>query len=111
MTIIILVGDDREAITDRITFYKNKLNPIWFSFSFHRFDSNDIEFAIDCSLSVPIADKHKIIVVEDCQLNHLSDRVSELIPKIPASVYLILVASSIDRRLKATKYLLKYAYL
>jgi DNA polymerase III subunit delta len=111
MTIIVLVGDDSEAISDRINLYKSKLNPIWFSFNFHRFDSNDIEFAIDCALSVPLGDNRKVIVIEDCQLNYLSDRVSELIPKIPASVYLILVASSIDRRLKATKYLLKYAYL
>jgi DNA polymerase III subunit delta len=111
MTIIVLVGNDSEAITDRINFYKNKLNATWFSFNFHRFYNNDIEFALDCALIVPIATLHKVIVVDDCQLKHLSDRVSELIPKIPASVYLILVASSIDRRLKATKYLLKYAYL
>jgi DNA polymerase III subunit delta len=111
MTIIVLVGNDSEAISDRLNFYKNKLNPIWYSFNFQRFSSNNLEEAIDCSLSVPIADKHKIIVVEDCQLNHLSDRVIELIPKIPSFPYLVLVASSIDRRLKATKLLLKYAHL
>jgi DNA polymerase III subunit delta len=109
--IVVLVGDDKEAIKNRINFYKSKLNPTWSSFNFNTFSSNNIEEAIDCALNVPIADSYKVIIVEDCQLNHLSDRAIELISKIPASTYLILIASSIDRRLKATKHLLKYAQL
>lgn len=111
MTIIVLVGDDRQAITDRITFYKSKLNPNWFAFNFHRFDDNNLSEAIDCALSVPIADKYKIVVVDNCKFDSLSESVIELIPKIPDSTYLVLVTSSIDRRLKTVKLLLKHARL
>jgi DNA polymerase-3 subunit delta len=107
--IVVLVGDDRNSILDRITFYKNKLNPNWLSFNFHRFDDNNLEEALDCALSVALGDKHKVVVVDNCKFDCLSDRVSELIPKIPASSYLILVASSIDRRYKATKLLLQHS--
>jgi DNA polymerase III subunit delta len=109
--IIVLVGDDRQAITDRITFYKSKLNPNWFAFNFHRFDDNNLEEAFDCALSLPIADKYKIVVVDNCKFDCLSDRVGELIPKIPAFTYLILIVSSIDRRLKTAKLLLKHSHL
>jgi DNA polymerase-3 subunit delta len=109
--IIVLVGDDRQAIADRIVFYKNKLNPNWSSLNFHRLNSDNLEEAIDCAMIASLGDKHLVVVVDNCKFDYLSESVSELIPKIPASTYLVLVASSIDRRLKATKLLLKHAHL
>jgi DNA polymerase III subunit delta len=111
MTITVLVGDDRQAIADRINLYKSKLDPTWSSFNYHRFDCNNLEEAIDCALSVPLGDRHKVVAVDNFKFDSLSESVSELIPKIPASNYLILIASSIDRRLKTVKLLLKHAHL
>lgn len=107
--IIILVGDDRYSIEKEINRYKQKIPQQWRSLNYKRYSCDRLSEAIIDAASVSFGDCHKVVVIENCNFREFGEPGLELlepIAKLPESTRLIFTASSIDRRLKVSKFLL-----
>lgn len=113
--ITVLIGDDNYAIKKKIASLLKELDPRWKSLNYHRFPGSNLAEAIDCAMTLGFGTKqNKVIVVEEVAFSKLGEetiKVFELLPKIPSSTHLILVAPSIDRRLKIAKALNQHSTL
>lgn len=108
----ILIGDDRYAIESKICSFKNKINSRWVAFNYHWFDSSELEKAIYCSLTCVFGNGQKLVVVENCDFRLFGNKelsILQSILSLPPSNNLVLIANSFDKRLKVSKFLLKYA--
>jgi DNA polymerase-3 subunit delta len=113
--ISLLVGDDRYAISKKVSAFKKSLDPAWLSFNYHRFHASAVDEAIYCALTPAFGSvKAKLVIVEDCNFKQFDEAVMDilqLLSKVPQSTDLIFVASSIDKRLKVSKFLLSQSQL
>jgi DNA polymerase-3 subunit delta len=109
--ITILVGNDNYSIAKQITAYKAEINPDWQQFNFHRFNFEKIEEAIAVCRTVIFGDGKKLVVVENCDFKVFSEEMLRPLIDLPASTHLILTSTSIDKRLKGCKQLLRFARL
>lgn len=114
MTVQILVGDDSYAINQQIVSWKRSLDPTWQAFNFHRFAADQLREAIATARTPPLGDVCRVVVVECCQFNHWGESQLELLQsasQLPQTTALLFTATSIDKRLKVVKHLLKYGTL
>jgi DNA polymerase III subunit delta len=109
--ITILVGNDSYAIAKQINAYKSEINPNWQQFNFHRFSFEKIEEAISVSRTAGFGDGKKLVVVGNCDFKVFSEEMLRQLIDLPASTHLILTSTSIDKRLKGCKQLLRFARL
>ncbi len=107
--ILILVGDDLHRIEQEINKYLQKIPQQWQALNYKRYSCALLSEAIIDAVSVGFGDTHKVIVVEHCNFREFGESGLELLQptsNLPQSTYLIFTASSIDRRLKVSKFLL-----
>lgn len=109
--ITILVGNDSYAIAKQIATYKAEIHPNWQHFNFHRFNSSEIEDAIAVSRTAVFGDGNKLVVVDNCDFRGFSEKLLQQLIDLPKYTHLILIAASIDKRLKVCKQLLRFARL
>ena len=108
--ILILVGDDRHGIEQEINKYKHQIPQQWQTLNYKRYDCEQLSEAIMDVVSVSFGDCHKVVVIENCNFRDFGESGLELlqpIAKLPEPTDLIFTASSIDRRLKVSKFLLE----
>ena len=108
--ILILVGDDRHCIEQEINKYKHKIPQQWQTLNYKRYGCEQLSEAIMDAASFSFGDCHKVVVIENCNFREFGESGLELlqpIAKLPESTDLIFTASSIDRRLKVSKFLLE----
>ena len=107
--ILILIGDDRHRIEKEIAKYKRKIPQQSQALNYKRYSCDHLAEAIIDAVSVSFSDCHKVVVIESCNFREFGDPGLSLlqpIAKLPESTHLIFTASSIDRRLKVSKFLL-----
>ena len=113
--ITILTGDNNHKIGNHVKELVEKLEPAWRDCNYHRFPADALDKAMNCALTLPFGnvDSGKLVVVEDCNFKQLQLEKPELesLSNIPPKTELVLVASSIDKRLKIVKSLLTVARL
>lgn len=105
----ILVGDDRHRIEKEINKYKQQISQHLQALNYQRYSSDRLSEAIIDALSVSFSKCQKVVVVENCNFREFGEPGLSLlqpITKLPESSCLIFTASSIDRRLKVSKFLL-----
>lgn len=105
----ILVGDDRHRIEKEINKYKQQIPQHLQALNYQRYSSDRLSEAIIDALSVSFSKCQKVVVVENCNFREFGEPGLSLlqpITKLPESSCLIFTASSIDRRLKVSKFLL-----
>ena len=108
--ILILVGDDRHGIEQEINKYKHQIPQQWQTLNYKRYGCEQLSEAIMDAVSFSFGDCHKVVVIENCNFREFGESGLELlqpIAKLPESTHLIFTASSIDRRLKVSKFLLE----
>ena len=108
--ILILVGDDRYGIEQEINKYKHQIPQQWQTLNYKRYGCERLSEAIMDAASFSFGDCHKVVVIENCNFREFGESGLELlkpIAKLPESTHLIFTASSIDRRLKVSKFLLE----
>ncbi|NES98960.1 MAG: DNA polymerase III subunit delta, partial [Desertifilum sp. SIO1I2] len=64
--ILLLVGNDTEAIKGELAALKTQTHPLWRDFNVHRFSAEQLSAAIACAFSVPFGEGGKLIIVENC---------------------------------------------
>ncbi|MEO1004707.1 MAG: DNA polymerase III subunit delta [Cyanobacteria bacterium J06638_38] len=105
----ILVGDDRHHIEKEINRYKQQIPQHLQALNYQRYSSDSLSEAIIDVLSVSFSNCQKVVVIENCNFREFGEPGLSLlqpITKLPESTCLIFTASSIDRRLKVSKFLL-----
>ncbi|MBE9046374.1 DNA polymerase III subunit delta [Pleurocapsales cyanobacterium LEGE 10410] len=105
----ILVGDDRHHIEKEINKYKQQIPQHLQALNYQRYSSDRLSEAIIDALSVSFSNYQKVVVIENCNFREFGEPGLSLlqpITKLPESTCLIFTASSIDRRLKVSKFLL-----
>ena len=105
----ILVGDDRHHIEKEINKYKQQIPQHLQALNYQRYSSDSLSEAIIDVLSVSFSNCQKVVVIENCNFREFGEPGLSLlqpITKLPESTCLIFTASSIDRRLKVSKFLL-----
>ena len=105
----ILVGDDRHHIEKEINKYKQQITQHLQALNYQRYNSDSLSEAIIDALSVSFSNCQKVVVIENCNFREFGELGLSLlqpITKLPESTCLIFTASSIDRRLKVSKFLL-----
>ena len=108
--ILILVGDDLHRIEKEINKYLQKIPQQWQALNYKRYSCAFLSEAIIDAVSISFGDSHKVIVIEHCNFREFGESGLELLQPITnlrESTYLIFTASSIDRRLKVSKFLLE----
>ena len=108
--ILILVGDDRHGIEKEINKYKHQIPQQWQTLNYKRYGCEQLSEAIMDAVSISFGDCQKVVVIENCNFREFGESGLELlqpIAKLPESTHLIFTASSIDRRLKVSKFLLE----
>ncbi|MBD2093327.1 DNA polymerase III subunit delta [Microcoleus sp. FACHB-1515] len=113
MSILILVGDDTQAIEQAIEQAQHKLDPAWRSLNFHRFPDGNLAAAIATVRTLPLCDTRKVVVI-DCVLRQWNEEEFALLdqlPRIALNHTLIVVTPAFDKRLKVAKALLRYGTL
>jgi DNA polymerase-3 subunit delta len=118
MTIQLLIGDDRHSIEQHIQHQAAQLDSTWKALNYHRFDVSGykpdtlrqllrMEIApIACTF--PLSGQ-KLITVEGINLSGLTVESLDWLKQLPDTTHIVLTNSSLDRRLKVTKWLLKLA--
>jgi len=112
--ITILAGDDNYKIQEKVKKLSAKLEPSWKVCNYHRFAGEELEKAINCALTPAFGSSgNKLVLVEDCNFKQLQLDKSDLeaLLKIPPKTDLVIIANSVDRRLKIVKSLLAIAKL
>lgn len=105
----ILVGDDRHRIEKEINKYRQQIPQHLQALNHQRYSSDRLSEAIIDALSVSFGKCQKVVVIENCNFREFGEPGLSLlqpITKLPESTCLIFTASSIDRRLKVSKFLL-----
>lgn len=105
----ILVGDDRYRIQKEINKYKQQIPQHLQALNYQRYSSDSLSEAIIDVLSVSFSNCQKVVVIENCNFREFGEPGLSLlqpITELPESTCLIFTASSIDRRLKVSKFLL-----
>ena len=105
----ILVGDDRHHVEKEINKYKQQIPQHLQALNYQRYTSDSLSEAIIDALSVSFNNCQKVVVIENCNFREFGEPGLSLlqpITKLPESTCLIFTASSIDRRLKVSKFLL-----
>jgi DNA polymerase III subunit delta len=108
--IILLIGDDIQAIEQEIREIKQQINPLWRDFNLHRFNSQELEQAVACARTMPFGDGKRVVIVENCNFKQFGEeglQLLESLAQLPKTTELIFTANSLDKRLKVVKYLLK----
>lgn len=110
----LLIGSDNHAIQKNIASLKANLNKTWALCNYHQFNGSDIENAIRCALSPALGTTEaKLIVVENCDFKQIDSEMFFTLELIANAkhAHLVLWGTSIDKRLKAAKFLLGCANL
>ena len=105
----ILVGDDRYRIQKEINKYKQQIPQHLQALNYQRYSNDNLSEAIIDALSVSFNNCQKVVVIENCNFREFGEPGLSLlqpITKLPESTCLIFTASSIDKRLKVSKFLL-----
>lgn len=113
MSILILAGDNSQAIEQAIEQAQHKLDPAWRSLNFHRFPDGNLAAAIATVRTLPLCDTRKVVVI-DCVLRQWNEEefvLLDQLPRIAPNHTLIVVTPAFDKRLKVAKALLKQGTL
>ncbi len=105
----ILVGDNRHHIEKEINKHKRQIPQHLQALNYQRYSSDSLSEAIIDALSVSFNNCQKVVVIENCNFREFGEPGLSLlqpITKLPESTCLIFTASSIDKRLKVSKFLL-----
>ena len=108
--ILILIGDDLHRIEKEINKYLQKIPQQWRALNYKRYSCARLSEAIIDAVSVSFGNSHKVIVIEHCNFKEFGESGLELLQPISnlrESTHLIFTASSLDRRLKVSKFLLE----
>ena len=109
--IILLTGTDKYRIEQVINKYKAQLNPDFLTLNYHRFQSDQIEDAINTARTYPFYGDYQLIIVDDCDFSTLNKNFDfslfKYLPHLPPKNLLIFTADKIDKRLKLVKHLIK----
>lgn len=109
--IVLLTGDDQFAIRQKLEQYKSELDPQWLEFCYHRFPASALEQAISAARTPSLSGGKRLVIVEDCNLKQWGDTQLESLQQlaqVPDSTTLLFMATTVDKRLKIYKYLIKY---
>lgn len=111
--LILLTGTDLYRIEQTINSYKAKLNPLYLLLNYHHFSSTQIDTALSTARTFAFDDDGKLIVINDCDFKQFNTTIElfDCLPNLPKTTILIFTATSIDKRLKVVKQLLKYGKL
>ena len=110
----LLIGSDTHAIQKKVAFFKANLNKTWAICNYHKFDGIDIEKATCCALTPAFGITGlKLVVVENCNFKQIAPETFSALQLISnlTDTHLVLWGTSIDKRLKVVKLLLKCANL
>ena len=105
----ILVGDDHHHIEKEINKYKQQIPQHLQALNYQRYSCDSLSEAIIDALSASFSNCQKVVVIENCNFREFGEPGLSLlqpITKLPESTCLIFIASSIDKRLKVSKFLL-----
>ncbi|OUC14557.1 MAG: DNA polymerase III subunit delta [Alkalinema sp. CACIAM 70d] len=109
--IVLITGDDQFAIRQKLEQYKLELDPQWLEFCYHRFPSSALEQAISAARTPSLSGGKRLVIVEDCNLKQWGDTQLESLQQlaqVPDSTTLLFMATTVDKRLKIYKHLIKY---
>lgn len=112
--IVLLTGEDQYAIQEQLNQYKAEIDAQWLTFCYHRFPADRLDRAISVARTRSLTGGKKLVIVENCHLKQWGDtELSTLqqLVQVPEFTILVFVATTVDKRLKIYKHLVKYAKL
>jgi DNA polymerase-3 subunit delta len=112
--IVLLTSDDQHAIQEQVNQDKAEIDFQWLTLCYHRFSDNQLDQALSVALTRSLTDNKKLVIMENCHLKqwgHTELGTLQQLVQVPDSTILVFVASSIDKRLKVYKHLVKYGKL
>ncbi|MBD2205707.1 DNA polymerase III subunit delta [Calothrix sp. FACHB-1219] len=112
--IVLLTGDDQHAIQEQLNQYKAEIDAQWLTLCYHRFPADRLDQAISVARTRSLTDGKKLVIVENCHLKQWGDTELETLQQlvqVPEFTILVFVATTVDKRLKVYKHIVKYAKL
>ncbi|WDD36375.1 DNA polymerase III subunit delta (plasmid) [Nostoc sp. UHCC 0926] len=112
--IVLLTGDDQHAIQEQLNQYKAEIDAQWLTLCYHRFPADHLDRAISVARTCSLTGGKKLVIVENCHLKQWGDTELETLQQlvqVPEFTILVFVATTIDKRLKIYKHIVKYAKL
>ncbi|MBC1239567.1 DNA polymerase III subunit delta [Nostoc sp. 2RC] len=112
--IVLLTGDDQHAIQEQLNQYKAEIDAQWLTLCYHRFPSDRLDRAISVARTRSLTGGKKLVIVENCHLKQWGDTELETLQQlvqVPEFTILVFVATTVDKRLKIYKHIVKYAKL
>ncbi len=110
--IILLTGEDQHAIQEQLNQYKAEIDAQWLTLCYHRFPADRLDRAISVARTRSLTGGKKLVIVENCHLKQWGDTELETLQQLvqmPEFTILVFVATTVDKRLKIYKHLVKYA--
>lgn len=110
--IVLLTGDDQHAIQEQLNQYKAEIDAQWLTLCYHRFPADRLDQAISVARTRSLTGGKKLVIVENCHLKQWGDTELETLQQLvqmPEFTILVFVATTVDKRLKIYKHLVKYA--
>lgn len=112
--IVLLTGDDQHAIQEQLNQYKVEIDAQWLTLCYHRFPADRLDQAISVARTRSLTGGKKLVIVENCHLKQWGDTELETLQQlvqVPEFTILVFVATTVDKRLKIYKHIVKYAKL
>lgn len=112
--IVLLTGDDQHAIQEQLNQYKAEIDSQWLTLCYHRFPADRLDLAISVARTRSLTGGKKLVIVENCHLKQWGDTELETLQQlvqVPEFTILVFVATTVDKRLKIYKHIVKYAKL
>ena len=112
--IVLVTGDDQHAIQEQLNQYKAEIDAQWLTLCYHRFPADRLDQAISVARTRSLTGGKKLVIVENCHLKQWGDTELETLQQlvqVPEFTILVFVATTVDKRLKIYKHLVKYAKL
>ena len=112
--IVLLTGDDQHAIQEQLNQYKAEIDAQWLTLCYHRFPADRLDQAISVARTRSLTGGKKLVIVENCHLKQWGDTELETLQQlvqVPEFTILVFVATTVDKRLKIYKHIVKYANL
>lgn len=110
--IVLLTGDDQHAIQEQLNQYKAEIDAQWLTLCYHLFPADRLDRAISVARTRSLTGGKKLVIVENCHLKQWGDTELETLQQLvqmPEFTILVFVATTVDKRLKIYKHLVKYA--
>ena len=112
--IVLLTGEDQYAIQEQLNQYKAEIDAQWLTLCYHRFPADRLDRAISVARTCSLTGGKKLVIVENCHLKQWGDTELETLQQlvqVPEFTILVFVATTVDKRLKIYKHIVKYAKL